>query len=383
MTEEIRGRMSQRNVGTAAMFVVGLLLTLAVASASGGTSPAEANGTLEQEYFITVTKVLEPAHDLGRFDLFVDEELVFESAGNGDHGGVLGIGSKEQPSVTISESVGSASLGGLTLADYDTVITCVTIPFPIINLTPPIFGPGQTADPSPGLTFPPEKIFSGEGPSFTFDIPPLTQSIDCTVTNSRIEAPDCDDDGLADDLELLFGTDPCNPDTDGDGRNDGDELFIDNTDPTDPTNPPPPIASPPGEILTCPLPGVFSPPLGQEVTMLTIWGGGTVGEFQDAISEAGYEKGVFTLGNGLRTTITADPFDPSFPDFIVNLDENLIGEILIALRVEDVDHTDLIDELRNVEVPPCTPTFLSSDPDLIFTDGFEIGDTSTWASTVP
>lgn len=37
-------------------------------------------------------------------------------------------------------------------------------------------------------------------------------------------ALDTDDDGLSDDLELFYGTDPNNPDTDGDGLSDGAEV---------------------------------------------------------------------------------------------------------------------------------------------------------------
>lgn len=45
---------------------------------------------------------------------------------------------------------------------------------------------------------------------------------------------DSDGDGLPDWLELLIGTDPYNPDTDGDGLSDGEEYFIYFTDPLNP-----------------------------------------------------------------------------------------------------------------------------------------------------
>lgn len=44
-------------------------------------------------------------------------------------------------------------------------------------------------------------------------------------------AIDTDRDGLSDEFELSIGTDPFNPDTDGDGLTDGDEVLIWKTDP--------------------------------------------------------------------------------------------------------------------------------------------------------
>jgi gliding motility-associated-like protein len=55
-----------------------------------------------------------------------------------------------------------------------------------------------------------------------------------TVTPSAAwGALDCDNDGLTNDQELLGGTDPLNPDTDGDGVLDGTEV-VDGTDANDP-----------------------------------------------------------------------------------------------------------------------------------------------------
>jgi len=45
---------------------------------------------------------------------------------------------------------------------------------------------------------------------------------------------DSDNDGLADSYEQCIGTDPHNPDTDGDGLTDGEEVLIYGTDPLDP-----------------------------------------------------------------------------------------------------------------------------------------------------
>lgn len=49
---------------------------------------------------------------------------------------------------------------------------------------------------------------------------------------------DTDGDGLPANLEKIFGSDPSNPDTDGDGCLDGDEYKIYNTDLLEPDCPP-------------------------------------------------------------------------------------------------------------------------------------------------
>ncbi|WP_394970229.1 gliding motility-associated C-terminal domain-containing protein [uncultured Croceitalea sp.] len=48
-----------------------------------------------------------------------------------------------------------------------------------------------------------------------------------------VDTSDCDNDGLTRDEELAAGTDPEDPDTDGDGISDGQEVNTDNTDPLD------------------------------------------------------------------------------------------------------------------------------------------------------
>lgn len=46
-----------------------------------------------------------------------------------------------------------------------------------------------------------------------------------TVAGQQVTSPDSDNDGLTDDVESIYRTDPNNPDTDTDGTNDGDELL--------------------------------------------------------------------------------------------------------------------------------------------------------------
>jgi hypothetical protein len=61
--------------------------------------------------------------------------------------------------------------------------------------------------------------------------------VDADDTDDGAERPDSDGDGLYDDDETdVYGTDPDNPDTDGDNVDDGQEVF-DGTDPNDPDDP--------------------------------------------------------------------------------------------------------------------------------------------------
>jgi hypothetical protein len=48
---------------------------------------------------------------------------------------------------------------------------------------------------------------------------------------------DSDNDRLTDEHEAQIGTDPPNPDTDGDGVSDGDEVYAFGTDPLTPDSP--------------------------------------------------------------------------------------------------------------------------------------------------
>ena len=58
--------------------------------------------------------------------------------------------------------------------------------------------------------------------------------IDCQGVNCVMEQIDTDNDGLVDDEELAWGTDLNNPDTDGDGLSDYDEVNKWQTDPNNP-----------------------------------------------------------------------------------------------------------------------------------------------------
>ncbi len=64
------------------------------------------------------------------------------------------------------------------------------------------------------------------------EAPCTDQSVDVTI-NVIDCLLDADFDGLNDDVEEEIGTDPNNPDTDGDGIEDGQEVNVDGTDPLD------------------------------------------------------------------------------------------------------------------------------------------------------
>lgn len=54
------------------------------------------------------------------------------------------------------------------------------------------------------------------------------------VAPDYTNAPDSDRDGLTNPEEVIYGTNPQNTDTDGDGLKDGDEIYVYGTNPLDP-----------------------------------------------------------------------------------------------------------------------------------------------------
>jgi hypothetical protein len=62
--------------------------------------------------------------------------------------------------------------------------------------------------------------------------------------------PDMDGDALLDVEEAAIGTDALNPDTDGDGFDDGQEVLLMGTDPLDPLDPEPtPVPEPASGLM--------------------------------------------------------------------------------------------------------------------------------------
>lgn len=68
----------------------------------------------------------------------------------------------------------------------------------------------------------------GKDPTSTTTVP---TTISATTTTALAQPIDSDHDGLSDDQESTHGTDPYDPDTDGDGLNDGKEVTILGTNP--------------------------------------------------------------------------------------------------------------------------------------------------------
>lgn len=50
--------------------------------------------------------------------------------------------------------------------------------------------------------------------------------VSTTDTGNPLDSVDSDNDGLADSLEIAYGSNPYAADTDGDGVNDGDEITL-------------------------------------------------------------------------------------------------------------------------------------------------------------
>lgn len=128
--------------------------------------------------------------------------------------------------------------------DIDGTINNATIDLdpstPGIQTTYTVPGEGTyTANPDGTVTFDPIAGFEGNTTPVNYVIQDNQGLISNIGTISVLVGPcssnpsgDCDFDGLSNSDEITIGTDPNNPDTDGDGVIDGTEV-VDNTDPLD------------------------------------------------------------------------------------------------------------------------------------------------------
>lgn len=97
-------------------------------------------------------------------------------------------------------------------------LSCVIAGIALVTNQDRFFGRQPQATSTVPVGVPPESTLTPE-----FSLTPTETAT--AVSNDR------DEDGLSDAQELIIGTDPQNPDTDGDGLTDGDEMLVYGTDP--------------------------------------------------------------------------------------------------------------------------------------------------------
>ena len=95
--------------------------------------------------------------------------------------------------------------------------------------------PATPADPSGIVTDPEDADSDGDGIDDGQEALDNTDpNDDCSsIGGTPLGTSDCDNDGLTNDEENILGTDPDNQDTDGDGIDDGQEVNVDGSDPLD------------------------------------------------------------------------------------------------------------------------------------------------------
>ncbi len=97
-----------------------------------------------------------------------------------------------------------------------------------VETTLPVAPSTSSSSPSPSTGAVPPAALPEAKPSGTTEQPAATPP-------SAVARPkDSDQDGLTDEEEKKYGTDPTNPDTDGDGLTDYDEVVVFGTDPKNP-----------------------------------------------------------------------------------------------------------------------------------------------------
>lgn len=125
------------------------------------------------------------------------------------------------PAGTVSAGTGQLFPGPFTVSNDEPQAAVIVIAAvgeavegaeaPVTQAAPAVIAPTQVPAPAPPAPTPAPTA-----------IPPQPQVA---------SGVDSDGDGLTDELEAQYGSDPLNPDYDGDGIGDGDEVFIYGTDP--------------------------------------------------------------------------------------------------------------------------------------------------------
>jgi hypothetical protein len=164
----------------------------------------------------------------------------------------------------------------------------------------------------------------------------------CRFTNLDV---DLDDDGLLDAAEALFGTDPLVADTDGGGVPDGEELFIDATDPLDPSD-----DGGAADAADEPPPRGFLPAVSHEGFSLTKYGGGSVRELLADLEAAGATSATFTLTDGRSVTLVVTELEFVLAPFLAAF----FGVDAAASAAADLDVASLLER----QISPCTLLFV-------------------------
>jgi len=140
----------------------------------------------------------------------------------------------DQPSAGIPNNTTAcdSSDAGISIIDLDTTLSNQDLGIWIFASGPAGISPSIDSDNNVDFNGLPlgDYIFT-----YTTNIavsPCTNESIEVTITVIECDN-DTDLDGLLDNEEDIIGTDPDNPDTDGDGVQDGQEVNTDNTDPLD------------------------------------------------------------------------------------------------------------------------------------------------------
>ena len=168
--------------------------------------PATGDGTLVVQVFTCLDGVTATAFDASACTLALDG---YDLAVYPPGGGTLTLAD-----AVIGTGEGSATFSNLPLGDIDIEVS--PLPAGYVDF----YSPDYARTPLVNRTM--------------FRVPLLADAPNAAIElYAFLPAPDGDNDGATDDFETANGSDPNDPDTDGDGLIDGDEFFTIFSDPTD------------------------------------------------------------------------------------------------------------------------------------------------------
>ncbi|MEM7112080.1 MAG: protein kinase [Chloroflexota bacterium] len=106
-------------------------------------------------------------------------------------------------------------------------VACASITFAVVRNGDRLFGTSATAVPTVSTEFAAQATQTAVSVT-------ETAVYATSLAETAVATGDADEDGLTDSQETTLGTDPNNPDTDGDGLRDGDEALVHGSDPNKP-----------------------------------------------------------------------------------------------------------------------------------------------------